>query len=108
LNGRLFQSGCIRGARIPVLFATLLVVPTSCAERAKDRMTQQRIPMNAVPRTVMDAAQKELPDVEFSEVWKNTDKEKKLHSYEMRGRMRSTGKICDTRVSPSGEILETD
>ena len=49
-----------------------------------------------------------MPNVEFKEAWQNLDSQGKLHSYEIRGRQASDGKIREVRVSPTGEILESE
>jgi hypothetical protein len=43
-------------------------------------LTKQAIAISDVPEDLRKAAQKEVPDVELSEAWKNLDSTGKLHS----------------------------
>ena len=72
-------------------------------------MTKKSVAFNDVPESVREAARKALPPgVKLDEAWKNLDREAKLHSYELRGRNASDGKIREVRVSLTGEILEME
>ncbi len=71
-------------------------------------MTKQAVAFDDVPATVRGAAGKAVPGVKFSEAWKNLDREGKFHSYEVRGKDPSDGKIREVRVSTTGEILEME
>ena len=93
---------------------TLLATPLTifilagCGESVRlGQFAKQTVELSDVPETVMSAAQKALPDVEFRDAWKNVDRKGDLHSYEIRGRT-PTGKIREARVSPTGEILEME
>ena len=91
------------------LAVIIAYLPSGCGERDdRERLSTQAIKLEDVPKNVLDAAKKTFPDVEFTEVWKNSEKDRSVHSYEIRGKVRATGKIREARVSPSGEILETE
>ena len=70
--------------------------------------TKEVVKMDEVPELVRDAAKKAVPGVEFNEAWKNVDRERKLHSYEIRGKNTTNGKIREVRVSITGKILEME
>ncbi len=71
-------------------------------------LTKQAVAISDVPEVLRKAAQKQVPGVELNEAWKNLDGTGKLHSYEIRGRNASNGKIREVRVSTDGQILETE
>jgi hypothetical protein len=71
-------------------------------------LTKKAVSIDEVPGTVRVAAKKAIPGVEFKEAWQNLDGKGKLHSYEIRGRQASNGKIREVRVSSTGEILESE
>ena len=71
-------------------------------------LTKQAVTIGDVPDAVRQAAKKAVPGVDLNEAWKNLDGQGKLHSYEIRGRNRSTGKIREVRVSLTGEIHEME
>ena len=71
-------------------------------------ITKKSIAIEEVPDNLRAAAKMEIPKVEFKEAWQNLDAQGKLHSYEIRGRQSSDGKIREVRVSVTGEILETE
>src|SRR5215831_14644244 len=71
-------------------------------------LTKQAVAFDDVPGSVRDAARKAVPGVKLDEAWKNLDGQGKLHSYEIRGKNPTDGKIREVRVSLSGEILETE
>jgi len=80
-----------------------------CGERDEPRgLTKQAVAFSDVPEALRKAAQKAVPGVELSEAWKNLDGTGKLHSYEIRGRNASDGKIREVRVATDGRILETE
>jgi hypothetical protein len=80
-----------------------------CREGDEPRgLTKKAIAISDVPERLRKAAQKEVPGVELNEAWKNLDGTGKLHSYEIRGRKASDGKIREVRVSTDGQILETE
>jgi hypothetical protein len=71
-------------------------------------LTKKAVSIDDVPGTVRTAAKKAIPGVEFNEAWQNLDGKGELHSYEIRGRQASDGKIREVRVSSTGEILESE
>jgi hypothetical protein len=71
-------------------------------------LTKKAVSIDDVPGTVRVAAKKAIPGVEFKEAWQNLDGKGELHSYEIRGRQASDGKIREVRVSSTGEILESE
>ncbi len=71
-------------------------------------LTKKAVAIDEVPDGLRAAARKAVPKVDFKEAWQNLDREGKLHSYEIRGRQSSDGKIREVRVSTTGEILESE
>ncbi len=71
-------------------------------------LTKKEVAFDKVPDGPRIAAKKAIPTVDFKEAWQNIDPQGKLHSYEIRGRQASDGKIREVRVSPAGEILESE
>jgi hypothetical protein len=71
-------------------------------------LTKKAVSIDDVPGTARAAAKKAIPGVEFKEAWQNLDGKGELHSYEIRGRQASDGKIREVRVSSTGEILESE
>jgi len=71
-------------------------------------LTKKAVAIDQVPDGLRSAAKKAIPKVDFKEAWQNLDREGKLHSYEIRGRQASDGKIREVRVSTTGEILESE
>lgn len=71
-------------------------------------LTKKAVSIDDVPPTARAAARRTVPSVDFKEAWQNLDAQGKLHSYEIRGRQTSDGKIREVRVSTSGEILESE
>jgi hypothetical protein len=82
---------------------------SGCAESdLPPGLTKKAIAIDEVPAEARAAAKKAIPSVDFKEAWQNLDGQGKLHSYEIRGRQASNGKIREVRVSLSGEILESE
>jgi hypothetical protein len=71
-------------------------------------ITKKAISFDQVPTPLLKAARKSISNVDFKEAWQNLDAQGKLHSYEIRGRQASDGKIREVRVSTAGEILESE
>lgn len=82
---------------------------SGCGEREEEeaKFSRKTITVKDVPTAVMEASAKELPDVNFTEAWKNLDVDGKLHSYEIRGR-NPKGKVREARVAADGKILEVE
>ena len=97
---------CATGRLVAAIFACLFGI-TGCGSESSDRLARRSVPIAELPELVRAAAQKELPDVEFADAWKNLDKDGKLNSFEIRGRNK-TGKIREVRVSATGEIIELE
>jgi len=71
-------------------------------------ITKSAVKFDEVPETVRAAAKKAITGVDFNEAWKNLDRDRKLHSYEIRGKDAANGKIREVRVSLTGQILEME
>ncbi len=71
-------------------------------------ITKKAVAFDDVPGALRSAARKAMPKVNFNEAWQNLDSQGKLHSYEIRGRQASDGKIREVRVSLTGEVLESE
>ena len=71
-------------------------------------ITKKAVSFDQVPAPLVKAAQKSISNVDFKEAWQNLDAQGKLHSYEIRGRQASDGKIREVRVSLDGKILESE
>ncbi len=71
-------------------------------------LVKKSVKMETVPEAPRKAATQAFPKVEFKEAYENIDPQGKLHSYEIRGRQASDGKIREVRVSPAGEVLESE
>jgi hypothetical protein len=92
-----------------VVAATL--VPGLCGcddDELPPGISKKAVSIDEVPDTLRAAARKTIPGVDFKEAWQNLDGRGKLHSYEIRGKQASSGKIREVRVSPTGEILESE
>jgi hypothetical protein len=98
----------------PLLLGSVIGFLTSglvagCGESDLPRgISKKAVAVTDVPEAVRSAAKKAIPQVNFKEAWQNLDPEGKLHSYEIRGIQASDGKIREVRVSPAGEILESE
>jgi hypothetical protein len=91
-----------------LLPAFIALILTGCSEPGVTPTTVRRpIPVSELPEPILKAAKNELRGVDFKEAWKNLDHGKTLLSYEIRGR-NARGKICEVRVSTTGEILESE
>ena len=71
-------------------------------------ISKKAVSFDEVPEALRAAARKTVPGVKFEEAWQNLDGQGKLHSYEIRGKQASSGKIREVRISPTGEILESE
>ena len=105
-----------RTPRFPLQFLLASVAACSAAGLAvgcgdadlPPGLTKKAVSIDEVPDAVRAAAKKAIPRVDFKEAWQNLDGQGKLHSYEIRGRQASDGKIREVRVSLTGEILESE
>jgi hypothetical protein len=100
-------AGTSRSLLRAAAFAGLLVSGCGDAD-LPPCLTKKAVPIAEVPSELRDAARKEIPKIDFNEAWQNLDAQGKLHSYEIRGRQASDGKIREVRVSLTGEILESE
>jgi hypothetical protein len=103
----------LRGAAVTasvVAAAALLAAPTpGCGDRDEEpALKKKSVALESVPADVVKTASGTLKGVQLKEAWENLDREGKLHSYELRGRVPSTGKIREARVSPEGKVLEVE
>ena len=89
-----------------LLAAALPAVGCGDADQPPD-MSRKAVAIDQLPGDVIKAARKAVPGVDFNEAWQNLDRDKKLHSYEIRGRA-SNGKVREARVAPDGRILELE
>ena len=93
--------------RAAAAFLVGLVAVVGCDPDRPPGLSKRNAKMEDVPAVVLKAAETKIPGVKFNEVWKNLDREGKLHSYEIRGRNKD-GKIREARVAPTGEVLEVE
>jgi hypothetical protein len=86
-----------------------LAALAGCEKDADGNFQRVVVDINTVPPTVLEAAKKHLPGVNFTEAWTNHEAGKTaVHSYEVRGRDRQTGKSREVRVGLDGKILEEE
>jgi hypothetical protein len=89
--------------------APILLVSGGCDDGdLPPGISKKAVSFDEVPEALRAAARKTVPGVDFKEAWQNLDGQGKLHSYEIRGKQASSGKIREVRVSPTGEILESE
>ena len=106
--------GWYRTSLLPVVLAVLAGLSpctfiVGCGEAdLPPGLVKKSVDIEKVPEVSRKAARKAFPKVEFKEAWENIDPQGKLHSYEIRGRQASDGKIQEVRVSAAGEILESE
>jgi hypothetical protein len=80
-----------------------------CGERDEPPgLTKKAVAVAELPAPVSQAAARTLRGVKIDEAWENRDPQGKLHSYEVRGRSPSNGKIREVRVSTTGQVLEEE
>jgi hypothetical protein len=82
---------------------------SGCGEHEEEgeKFSRRTITVKDVPPAVMEASAKALPDVNFTEAWKNVGADDTLHSYEIRGR-NAKGKVREARIAADGKILEVE
>ncbi|HEV3163570.1 MAG TPA: hypothetical protein VGZ22_05980, partial [Isosphaeraceae bacterium] len=85
-----------------------LLAPAGCGEKElPPEVTPRSMKFNEVPAAILKTARQRRPDVKFVEAWTNISQDGKIHSYEIRGRL-ANGKIGELRISPAGEVLESE
>ncbi len=84
--------------RKAIIAAILIFVCTGCEREPK---AEDAVPLDQVPKSAMNAAEKALPGVKFENAWKDGD------SYEIRGKAKG-GKLKDAKVTADGKVLEVD
>jgi len=105
--GRKPPLGCLFS--LIVGLAPILLVSGGCDDGdLPPGISKKAVSFDEVPEALRTAARKTIPGVDFKEAWQNLDGQGKLHSYEIRGKQASSGKIREVRVSPTGEILESE
>jgi hypothetical protein len=87
-----------------------LAALAGCESEHDGNLDRVVVPMDKVPPEVLDAAKKHLPNVNFADAWTNHERGKPaaVHSYEVRGRDKQTGKVREVRVGLDGKILEEE
>ena len=98
-------SQILRGVALAV---TVFVFPGCGEHDLPTGITKKAVKYDEVPDNVRAAAKKAIPGVDFKEAWQNLESEGKLHSYEIRGKNATDGKIREVRVSLTGEVLEQE
>jgi hypothetical protein len=105
---RLVNSAC-RFWPVLALGVSLSALAAGCGDSDQlPGITKKAVAFDEVPDALRTAARKAVPKVDFKEAWQNLDSQGKLHSYEIRGRQTSDGKIREVRVSLTGQILESE
>lgn len=90
------------------LVSWISLAQTGCGDQDVPlEFSRKVVPIVDVPAPVMKVAKSTLPGTEFTEAWKNVNRDGKLHSYEIRGKT-SNGKVREARVTPEGKVLETE
>lgn len=101
------RSACLVLARSMAVGAGVLAFVGCGEEGVTPDTIRKPLPIADVPEAVLKAAQKDMPDVKFTDAFQNLEKGVTLQSYEIRGR-NANGKIREVRVSLTGEILERE
>jgi len=97
-----------RGPRSATATALVLALLAGCGE-GEPTLGRRAIDVAKVPAPLLGAAKKELPGVEFTEAWSNhLPGREGVHSYEIRGKVASSGKTREVRIAPDGKILEKE
>jgi hypothetical protein len=96
-------------ASVVAAVVLLAVAAPGCGDRDEQpALKKKSVALGSVPADVVKTATGTLKGVQLEEAWENLDREGKLHSYELRGRVPSSGKIREARVSPEGKVLEVE
>jgi hypothetical protein len=98
-----------RGVNYRFAAGLILLAILGCGgEPARHRPYGRRaMEVAKLPKPIHAAAKKAWPQITWEEAWENLDGAGKITSYEVRGRAPN-GKIREVRVSPSGEVLESE
>ena len=75
-------------------------VAVGCGKKAGGKT--EVIPIDQVPKAMLEKARGKLPDVKFDTAWKLPD-----GNIELRGKGKS-GKIHEVEFNPAGEVVEVD
>ncbi|HQU42653.1 MAG TPA: hypothetical protein PK867_07565 [Pirellulales bacterium] len=86
---------------LPIWLLLLLAVGCSEAPGPKDQV----VPIDQVPKAAVEAAQKQLPDIEFQTAWKKKVGDKDV--YELRGK-NAQGRVREAEVYADGRIYEIE
>jgi hypothetical protein len=86
-----------------------LATLAGCEKEHDGNLQRVVVELSTVPPSVMEAAKKHMPNVNFTDAWTNHEpKQTGIHSYEIRGKDRQTGKTREVRVGLDGKILEEE
>lgn len=100
----------LKARPIATALALALALPMAagCGENeGPPPAARKKLALKDVPKPIDDAAKKALPGYDIEEAWENLDKDRKVQSYEIKGR-NSSGKIREVRVDLAGKILEIE
>ena len=82
-------------------FCLLLLLACGCAQ-GEATGQKQIIPLEQVPASVLETAQKTLPEIKFDSALRMPNS-----AYEVRGKAKN-GKIREVEISESGEVIEVE
>jgi hypothetical protein len=92
-----------------IAIALLMPALPGCGEHEEPPATTKKaIALDKIPKAVNGVAARTLRGVKIGEAWENIDRAGKLQSYEIRGRVPSSGRIREARIDPSGKVLEVE
>lgn len=101
-------TGLATPASALALVLALAILPGCGEDELPPDVTKKHVALDDVPESIRKVASSTLKGVKLQESWRNEDRTGKLHSYELRGTIPSTGKIREARVSPEGTVLEVE
>ena len=84
----------------PIAMAALVLSAVGCGEAKK--APPKTMLISDVPAAFMETARKELPDVDFDEVWVKKD-----GTLEIRGKAKN-GKVREIEIRPDGTVEEIE
>ena len=90
----------MRGCMAPVAVSAAMVSAVGCGEATKAPPKTMRL--SDVPAAFMETARKELPGVDFDEVWVKKD-----GTLEIRGKAKN-GKVREVEIRPDGTVEEIE